>query len=104
MYEFSFNSVIEHHQQQISNAYPIEDYEYENCIELTLNNSLIQPYNLYVMNITASNPAGRAVIIQDWKLSNYTKIMLNAHMCCTYIFPPCLYYCGWTSVRIVVTS
>ena len=36
-------------------------------IMLAINNSstMIQPNNLYVMNITASNPAGESVIIQN---------------------------------------
>ena len=71
MCKLLLNSVIEHHHQQISYAYPIEDHKYVNYIELTLNNSILQPNNLYVMNVTASNPAGRTVIIQNWKLSEY---------------------------------
>ena len=75
MYELSLNWVIE--QQTLSIVHPIEDNEYVNYIELTLNNSIIQPNNLYVMNVTASNPAGRTVIIQDWKLSNLKLIMTH---------------------------
>ena len=82
VYELSLNSVIE--QQTLSIVHPIEDNEYVNYIELTLNNSIIHPNNLYVMNITASNPAGRTVIIQDWKLSNLKLIITRATISTPY--------------------
>ena len=65
-YEVSINPITAPHQQINETVHPISN---ENYTVLILNNSLIQPNNLCIMNITASNPAGRTVIIQNWKIS-----------------------------------
>ena len=69
-YEVSINLITTPHQQINETVHPISN---ENYIVLTLNNSLIQPNNIYIMNITASNPAGGTVIIQNWKISKLSR-------------------------------
>lgn len=72
MYEISLKSVIkdqhEHQQQTQVILYPTD---HENTVVLILNDSIIQPNNLYMVNISASNSAGSAIIIQDLTISKY---------------------------------
>ena len=42
---------------------------HENIVELTLSDSTIQPNNIYVVNVSASNSAGSSIIVQDLIIS-----------------------------------
>ena len=66
----------EHQQQTQVILYPIN---HENAVALILNDSIIQPNNLYMVNISASNRAGSAIIIQDLIISKCHWI----HTCST---------------------
>ena len=69
-YKVSINLITAPHQQIKEIVHHIYN---ENYTVLMLNNSLIQSNNLYEMNVTASNPAGRTVIVQNWKISKLNR-------------------------------
>ena len=69
-YEVSINLITAPHQQIKETVHHIYN---ENYTVLILNNSLIQSNNLYEMNVTASNLAGRTVIVQNWKISKLNR-------------------------------
>ena len=75
MYEISLKSVIkdqyEHQQQTQVILYPIN---HENAVALILNDSIIQTNNLYMVNISASNRAGSAIIVQDLIISKLVSL------------------------------
>ena len=57
------------HQQDIQfRRYPLFTNR-ENMVELTLNDSIIQPNNIYVVNVSAFNSAGSSIIVQDLMIS-----------------------------------
>ena len=61
------------HQQETHVA--VYSTDYGNSIVLTLNDSIIQPNNLYVVNVSASNTAGSSIIIQDLIISKFSLVL-----------------------------
>ena len=41
----------------------------ENIVELTLGDHTIQPNNIYMVNVSASNSAGSSITVQDLMIS-----------------------------------
>ena len=56
------------------------DHDIEN-ITLILNcTGLLQPHQLFVVEINASNPAGMSTILRDLELSKYAKNVTVIHL------------------------
>ena len=56
------------HQQTQFTKYPWFT-NHENIVELTLSDSIIQPNNIYLVNVSASNSAGSSIIVQNLIIS-----------------------------------
>ena len=74
MYEVLLELIMrnenDYQQETRFTRYPMARFtNHETIVELTLGDSTIQPNNIYLMNVSASNSAGSSIIVQDLIIS-----------------------------------